>query len=316
MPRVSAIIPVYNGEATIARAIDSAIDQDFGESVEVIVVNDCSSDSTEAILARYGVRIRYLTQTRRMGVVAARNAAVAAASGEYLALLDADDSWLPNKLTRLVPALDGNPNAVLAYADYIPVFPDGKQWRATSFTLEFAHAPSMDEMLTRRWPFAPSMIVMRRNAYLGADTFVERAAGNLRAGLGEDYMLLLAREQGEFIYIPEPLTRFQVIIGYESLDKWEPDVFIALVQERYGKRAHGMLRDLRFAYAGKLAYKANLELHQGRLLRALHTSMRAMRYDPWQFLRRDNLAKILSRRAIHVIGSSLRARWSSRGAAS
>ncbi len=315
MPRVSAIIPVYNGEATIARAIDSVLGQDFGEPVEVIVVNDGSTDSTGNILAGYGTRISSIKQMPRMGVGAARNAAVAAASGEYLALLDADDTWLPHKLTRLVPALDGNPNAVLAYADYIPVFPDGKQWRATSFTLEFAHAPSMDEMLTRRWPFVPSTIVMRRTAYLGADAFAERATGNLRADWGEDYMLLLAREKGEFIYIPEPLTRFQVIIGYESLDKWEPDVFIALVRERYGKRAHGLLKDLRFAYAGELAYKANLELHQGRLGRALCTSMKAMRYEPWVFLRRDNLAKILSRRAIGVIGSSLRARWSSRGAA-
>lgn len=289
--KVSAIIPVYNGETTIARALDSVFNQDFDQAIEVLVTNDCSSDATAKILAEYGERIRVITQPRRMGAIAARNAAVAASSGEYLAFLDADDAWLPNKLATQIPALDRNPRAVLAYSEYQSIYPDGRECMPTSFTPRFGHAPSMEEMLAVLWPFVPSTFVMRRGVYLGGEVFVERTRGNPRFDWGEDYMSLLARERGEFIYFEEPLVRFQVSRGYESIAKWEPDVFLALVRERYGKRASGLLAHQKWVASEVLANKAAIELDRKQFALAMRTLMKITRYDPLYFVRPRNLAR-------------------------
>ena len=289
--RVSAIIPVYNGETTIARAIESVLNQQFDEAIELVVTNDCSTDSTARILQEYGERIRVVDQPRRMGMIAARNSAVAAAEGDYLALLDADDAWLPDKTALQVSALDRDPRAVLAYSEHTPIFADGSEWAPTSFEARYDHAPTLEEMLAELWPILPSSVLMRRSVYLGGETFVERARGNLRADWGEDYTLLLARERGEFIYFKEPLARRQMSPGYESIAKWEPDIFLALVQERYGPRAIGLLSQQRQAAADLLAFKASLELQQKQIVRAIKTLAKIPRYDRIYFARPRFLAR-------------------------
>ena len=103
VPLVSVIIPVYNGVRFIGESIDSALQQTYG-NLEVIVVDDGSTDGTLALLNDYAAkdaRIRVLSQPNR-GVSAARNAAIAVARGEFIAPLDADDLWLPTKIDRQI----------------------------------------------------------------------------------------------------------------------------------------------------------------------------------------------------------------------
>jgi glycosyltransferase involved in cell wall biosynthesis len=83
------------------------------DSFEVIVVDCGSTDGTAKTLQRCGSRITVVTQRNR-GPADARNAGAAMARGEYLAFLDSDDEWLPQKLSRTVAALDSDPSAVLA----------------------------------------------------------------------------------------------------------------------------------------------------------------------------------------------------------
>ena len=107
MPRVSVITPVYNGARTIARAIDSVLAQSFGD-FEILVVDDGSTDGTLAILEGYGDRITVLKQAHKQQAIA-RNLAAKNSRGEFIAFLDADDSWLPEKLARCVEVLDRDP---------------------------------------------------------------------------------------------------------------------------------------------------------------------------------------------------------------
>ena len=102
-PLVSTIIPTYNRTAVVREAIDSVLGQTY-PNVEVIVVDDGSTDSTQADLRRYGNRIRVITQDNA-GPSAARNRGIALARGELIAFLDSDDLWLPAKLERQVALL-------------------------------------------------------------------------------------------------------------------------------------------------------------------------------------------------------------------
>lgn len=98
--KVSVIIPTYNYSSFIAAAVDSVLAQTF-PAVEVIIVDDGSTDNTKDILSRYGDRIKYVFQENK-GVSAARNAGVKNSTGNLIAFLDADDIWLPEKLEKQV----------------------------------------------------------------------------------------------------------------------------------------------------------------------------------------------------------------------
>lgn len=95
-PRFSVIIPAYNSETTLARAIDSVLAQNY-PAQEIILVDDGSIDGTPDVAARYGNKLRYIRQDNA-GVSSARNLGAQAASGDWLAFLDADDWYYPDRL--------------------------------------------------------------------------------------------------------------------------------------------------------------------------------------------------------------------------
>jgi len=118
---VSVVIPAYNAAAYVAQAVDSVLAQDYPQ-VEVIVVNDGSKDDTLDVLRGYGDRIRVIDQANA-GPPRARNAGLAAVQGEFVAFLDADDIWLPTKLSAQVAHLR-------AHADVGTVFTRWHVWPA------------------------------------------------------------------------------------------------------------------------------------------------------------------------------------------
>lgn len=113
-PRVSWLIPVYNGEAFLGEALDSVLAQDFAD-FEVVVVNDGSTDGTADILAGYAARdprVRVIAQPNG-GIVSALNTGLAQCRGEIVARMDADDVALPHRLSFQVGWLDAHPGCVL-----------------------------------------------------------------------------------------------------------------------------------------------------------------------------------------------------------
>jgi glycosyltransferase involved in cell wall biosynthesis len=113
---VSAIIPTYNRRELVVRAIDSVLSQTRSVD-EIVVVDDGSTDGTEAHLRqRYGDRIRYVWQANA-GVSAARNHGMSIAKGKYFALLDSDDEWLPEKTARQVEWMDTHPDFGMVICD-------------------------------------------------------------------------------------------------------------------------------------------------------------------------------------------------------
>lgn len=128
MPKVSVVIPAYRAADKIGRAVESVGRQTFTD-LEVIVVDDASQDDTAETatlhLKRSGLRHQIIVQPRNGGPAAARNAGVRAATGEYIAFLDADDYWLPEKLARQVAVLDADPDVTICGCQAMWVPSDG-----------------------------------------------------------------------------------------------------------------------------------------------------------------------------------------------
>jgi teichuronic acid biosynthesis glycosyltransferase TuaG len=115
--KFSVIIPAYNAEKTIARAIDSVLAQSY-PAFEIIVVDDASKDTTPAILESYGTRIRSIQKINNTGSSVARNTGMEKATGNYIAFLDADDIWHKDKLMLMDTILTATPGITLFFHPY------------------------------------------------------------------------------------------------------------------------------------------------------------------------------------------------------
>lgn len=122
-PTVSVIVPAYNAEATLARAIDSVLAQTF-DDWELIVVDDGSTDATEAVARSYEPRVTVLRRPH-LGPGPARNAGVQASRGAWLAWLDADDVWYPTKLERQISVARQDAEIEFVTANYRYIDADG-----------------------------------------------------------------------------------------------------------------------------------------------------------------------------------------------
>jgi len=115
MPKISVIIPVYNNEPYVAKAIESVLAQSYTD-YEIIVLNDGSTDNSEREILKYHSQLIYIKQ-RNKGRGAARNAALKVARGEYIAFLDSDDFWTKDKLAVQADYLDKHPDVGIVYTD-------------------------------------------------------------------------------------------------------------------------------------------------------------------------------------------------------
>lgn len=123
--KISVIIGTYNYGRYIEEAVDSVLAQDYAGPIELIVVDDGSTDDTETRLARYGRAVKYIYQ-ENAGQGAAFNAGLEAASGELVCLLDADDAWKPEKLRLVAEAFQQDPDVGMVQHFMMDVDPEGR----------------------------------------------------------------------------------------------------------------------------------------------------------------------------------------------
>ena len=274
-PRVSIVIAVYNGAPTVGRALASVFAQTYTDC-EVIVVNDGSTDDTAAVLARFRDRISVVTQDNR-GLSAARNAGVRASTGEYVAFLDDDDEWMPEKIARSVPILDADRDCALVYTLALKVDPHGRPM-GNDARPDGAESPTMNEMLAHPWNVVPSQFVVRRDVFERAGGFHERFITSC-----EDlYFLLSAREYGHFRCVPEPLLRKETRPLYPKALEREPecDLFVDLVRERYGSSADGLIDGFRRSRVKVLRHLGRMLVDEGRPDDARRCLARVLHYEP------------------------------------
>jgi glycosyltransferase involved in cell wall biosynthesis len=280
MVRVSVIVPVYNGAATVAEALDSVLAQRFRD-FEVIAVDDGSTDETARVLRSYEGSIRIVTRPNG-GISAARNSGFKAASGEYIAFIDCDDAWQPAMLERTVAALDEDASCVLAYANCAVVDSNGRPLNTALVGPETAHAPTFDDLFSRLWPIMPSAVLIRRKAMEEIGGFEEEFRSY---GFEDAYCWMRLRELGSFCYVPEPLVKWRFSHFPRPLKNFaaHPEaraLFARLVLERWGRSIEPLLRSRKRASRSLLGYIGLIEMRDGNVRRAREAFRRALRLDP------------------------------------
>ncbi len=169
MSKVSVIIPTYNRLPMLKEAVDSVLAQDF-EDLELIVVDDGSTDGTADEISRYGGRVKLLRHAESRGVSAARNKGILHSKGKYVAFLDSDDLWVKGKLKLQAAFLDENPHYPLCYTDEIWIR------RGKRVNPRLKHAKYSGWIFEKCLPLctiSPSSAVMRRTLFSKIGIFDE-----------------------------------------------------------------------------------------------------------------------------------------------
>ncbi len=197
MPLVSVVIPTYNRAGWVIQAVDSVLAQTFRD-FELLVVDDGSADATLEALASRRHRLVYLKTRRNRGVAAARNLGAAAARGQWLAFLDSDDLWRPEKLARQVDFLRRHPDLAICQTDEVwvrnGVFVNRPQRHRKAGGNLFL--PSLERCLV-----SPSAVMLSRALFAEMGGFDE----SLPACEDYDLWLRIAWRR-EIGLLPEPLV--------------------------------------------------------------------------------------------------------------
>jgi glycosyltransferase involved in cell wall biosynthesis len=258
-PAVSIIIPAYNAAAYIRETLDSVLAQTF-DDYEIVIVNDGSPDTEELerALEPYRERIVYLAQENG-GPGRARNTAIRAARGRYVALLDADDQWEPEYLAAQVAALEADPTADVVYSNGV-IFGNGADvGRELMEVFPTSGEVTFEKVLTCECTVLICAVI-RREA-------LERVGGfdaHMRGTEDFDLWLRILHTGGRIIYHRQKLMRYRRIAG--SLSSSDVGMFASAlaVFEKVG-RTMSLSDTQRRALAEVTArYHAKLRLAEGK----------------------------------------------------
>jgi glycosyltransferase involved in cell wall biosynthesis len=200
-PTVSVVIPAYNHAAFLGQTIASALAQSWRD-LEVIVVDDGSSDNTAEVAGQFGGSIRYFRQQNR-GMAGCRNTAVRKASGEFIGFLDDDDLWTPEYLTTVIPVLQSNPGLAACHTGSQVIDGSGKLLPQTSS--KTVPSDRMYDALIDGGFFPPCSVTVRRACLDTVGLFDE----GLQGCADWDMWLRVSQRYG-FAGIPAVLVYYRV----------------------------------------------------------------------------------------------------------
>jgi glycosyltransferase involved in cell wall biosynthesis len=213
MPRVSIVVPAFDAADTIGAALASVAAQTYTDW-EVVVGDDCSTDATAELAAAAAPGARVVRTAGRVGPAGARNAALAAAGGELIALLDADDAWEPTYLERMVGAFDAEqrraPGVGIVCCDALRVDAGGRVLERHRDIIGTADGITLDVLLRGNPILVSALAPLALVRELGG--FAPETWGSE----DHDLWLRIVETGRRVVYVPEPLVRYRVATGSVS----------------------------------------------------------------------------------------------------
>ncbi|RSK48397.1 glycosyltransferase [Hymenobacter rigui] len=275
MPTVSVCCITYNHERFLAQAIESVLMQKTDFDVELILGEDCSTDSTRQIALdyqrRYPDRIRLLLPEKNIGVMANFLGTMQASTGTYIALLEGDDYWTsPDKLQRQVDILEAHPGCTTCIHD-AEEFMDDNSIPPRLFSDKFSTVlPKHEKEFTQGdiaqhgWFIPTASMLFRRSALFPIPEWVHSAFSG-------DYSLhLLLTRTGNIYYLPEVMSHYRLhpggimsatqnarIIARNSKQIFETGYYKQMVDPRYHGRFNEFLEGLHFDQSARLRQDGN-----------------------------------------------------------
>jgi glycosyltransferase involved in cell wall biosynthesis len=295
-PFVSVVIPAHNAVATIARALESVLVQRY-EPIEIIVVDDGSTDATRDVVQRYETAgVRLLTIYSQGGASKARNAGIEVSKGEFIAFLDADDEWLETKLKKQVSVMTSDDRLSLVYCVSNHISTTGQDLGDIYQGRKTAAGPDAWKiLLAANFIATPAVVARRRD--------IEPLGGfdpELKIGEDQDMWIRLGLA-GPIGFVPESLVRVHArpnslsnLAFRDQLQYTLPMIerHIATLKDRLSASEIRTIRGERLGRLGRIAY--NNELH-AEGIRMIVRSI-ALGYRPWGSL-------------AHLMTSSPPAKW-------
>lgn len=292
-PLVSIVVPVYNSEHYLSAALESVLAQTY-RPVEIIAIDDGSTDNSSGILSTFSRHIQIIRQANT-GQGIARNRACAASKGSIIAFIDADDLWDQAKLEKQVAILDHFPGAVATYCDCRTIDEMGAVTSTT--TALGTPRPSgnvLQQLLIGNCVISPSLALVRRDAFIQAGGFNES-----QSRASEDYGLWLTLATlGPFIYSPETLASYR---RYKSQTTQDPlfnynkalgdlcsfDRIAPYMEQNTNKNTRLIYLQRLWEVLMTLAWSARCN---GDRSVAINSYLRGLRMRPWRL---DILAQLL-----------------------
>lgn len=293
MPKISVIIPVYNGEPYIRSALESVLSQTYSD-FEIIIVDDGSSDRSQEVITGIQGPIEYCTQ-ENSGVAVARNRGFLRSHGELIAFLDQDDRWHPDKLAIQVARLDGRSDLGIVYSD-VDIIDE------TGLVIETRSLGNEPRLAFLRYfpefphphPF-PSAVLMRREIFSQAGMFDPIFKRNSHEDT-ELWFRIVKKKLGRFEFYPESLVqrrRHPLQGGRDSASTDENWIVclnkLTALYENDAKQLRQLKRMLARTYRNQgIRLQANGQLEKGRMY-----MKQSIRYDPWNWKNLLGYARIL-----------------------
>jgi glycosyltransferase involved in cell wall biosynthesis len=316
MPLVSIVIPVFNGKRFIGETIQSALDQTFRD-FEVIVVDDGSTDGTEEIVGLFTNSVSYHRQENR-GAGAARNLGVTFAQGEWIAFLDADDIWYPQKLTVQVDFTKTHPNAAFVYSDMDTIDSHGVLSGTKVLSAKLSRAPrghrrNLPSLAFHGQLFPyPSTVLVKRELFLEIGGF----SPLFRRNYHEDFDLFARiAHVTPLHFISQSLVKYRILPRTKSAEDSSEENWLILLR-RLSELWHydtDRQKLLDWLVVKHWSDRGKRLLRAGDSGKARECFWQAFRRRPfyWRNLRRLGLSYLPGARKFYIVGRSKAAGTSS-----
>jgi glycosyltransferase involved in cell wall biosynthesis len=269
-PTVTVVVATRDRPGPLRRAVAAILDQNYGGSIECIVVFDQSEITPIDVATGPTRQLRLVTNERSPGLAGARNTGISTATGELIAFCDDDDEWLPDKLAAQVQLLEAHPELVVAGCHITLVGRDSevtRQGQATSVAFD-------DLLASRIAELHPSTFIARRSMVTGTIGLIDE---EIPGSYAEDYdWLLRAAKHGPIRLVDRPLVRVTFQTGSMFARRWDTIIaaltYILDKHPEFVRSRRGVARiegQIGFAYAAA-----------GRRREGLRWSLRALRRYP------------------------------------